>query len=82
MTERQIREVLYHRRDKNGILTAPAILPPGKAPKKPRFPRSMEEELRQIAPLAGWVSQENYAEMVATIKERWKTGVRDGRPKR
>jgi len=56
------------------------VLPGPKERKAARFPRSMEEELRQIVPLAGWVSQENYAEMVATIKERWKTGVRNSRP--
>jgi len=79
MTERQIRAVLYHKRDKNGILTAPVLLPSsqrGKLPKAVKYPESLEEELRQILPLREVVT--NYEEMVRVIHERWKTGQRNG----
>jgi hypothetical protein len=42
------------------------------------MPGSLEEELRQVEPLRGWMSPENYEKMVKTINERWKTGKRDG----
>ena len=79
MTERQIRAVFYHKRDKNGILTAPVVLPGpprGKVPKAAKFPQSLEEELRQILPLKEVVK--NYEELVRTIHERWKSGTRNG----
>jgi len=81
MTDRQVRTILYHKRDKNGILTAPVVLPGsprGKVPKAAKFPASLEEELRQILPLASWLGAQKYDEMVATIKERWKSGTRNG----
>jgi hypothetical protein len=81
LTDRQVRNILFHKRDKNGVLVAPVVLPPSPKEKRQaeKLPESMEEEIRSIEALRSWVSEENYKEMLRTIEERWRTGQRDGR---
>jgi len=79
MTERQIRAIFQHKRDTKGVLQSPVVLPAsdkGKVRQAAKFPASLEEELRQILPLAKVVT--NYEEMVRAIHERWKSGQRNG----
>lgn len=66
----------FHKRDKQGALVPPTP----DAPKvKTKPPQTLEQELAQLEALRNWVAADNFAQMEATVKQKWASGERNGR---